>query len=122
MYSEIVKEHAVRPRNRGELSHPDFIGEANFPRCGDKVKLFLKLRDQVIEEATFTASACGPAIAAASLATTLMAGLTLEQAREVLTRELPRALHDLPASKRHAVLLVFECLVQILEQKATPNT
>lgn len=116
MYSEIVKDHALKPRNRREMPQPDFVGEGRYSRCGDKVKLYLRVRDHQIIEASFTASACGPAVAAASLATTLIPGLTLEQARLALTQELPETLKDLPASKRHAILLVFECFVQILEQ------
>lgn len=120
MYSEIVREHALHPRNRGAMEKPDLIGEGKFPRCGDKVKLYLSLSDEQIVQATFQASACAPAVAACSLATTLIVGLSLEQARQVLVTELPRLLSDLPASKRHAILLLFECLSQILEH-TKPN-
>ena len=122
MYSEVVRDHALHPRNRGAMERPHLIGEGKFPRCGDKVKLFVCLRDGLITRASFTASACAPAVAACSLATTLIVGLSLEQARQVLVTELPKLLGDLPASKRHAILLVFECLSQILEHaKSNPN-
>lgn len=117
LYSEIVKDHALNPRNRREMKEPDLLGQGKFPRCGDKVNIYLRLRGRSIVDASFTASACGPAVAAASLATTLVLGLTLEAAKIAVIRELPRVLGDLPASKRHAILIVFECLAQILDQQ-----
>jgi nitrogen fixation NifU-like protein len=116
MYSDIVKEHALHPRNRGKMESPDLVGEGKFPRCGDKVKLYLSLCEGRIARASFWAAACGPTVAAASLATTLLEGLTLGQARQALVTDLPGLLRDLPASKRHAILVVLDCLAQILEQ------
>ena len=118
MYSDLVKDHALCPRNREAMPNPDLVGEGKFPRCGDKVKIFLRLQDGKIANVSFQASACGPAVAAASLATTLIEGLTLEQARQVLVTELPHALSDLPTSKRHAIVIVLECFAQILEQSS----
>ena len=122
LYSQIVKDHALNPRNRREMKDPDLLGQGKFPRCGDKVKIYLRLQGQSIVDASFTASACGPAVAAASLATTLVLGLTLEAAKLAVISELPRVLIDLPASKRHAILIVFECIAQILEQSQTNQT
>lgn len=121
MYSEIVKDHAINPRNRREMKNPDLIGEGKYPRCGDKIKLFLRMQGESIAEASFTASSCGPAVAAASLATTLVEGLTLAEARDVLVHRLPKILLDLPLSKRHAILLVLECLAEILEHNTHKN-
>lgn len=122
MYSDIVKDHAINPRNRREMMNPDLTGEGKYPRCGDKMKLFLRLKGESIVEASFTASSCGPAVAAASLATTLVQGLTLAEARDALVHQLPQLLTDLPTSKRHAILLIFECLAEILEHNSHKKT
>jgi NifU-like protein involved in Fe-S cluster formation len=110
MYSNTIKDHAINPRNRRELNDADIIVEAKYPPCGDKLRLYLKLQNETIGVATFTASACGPAVAAASLATTLLVGRTLAEARQIGAFELQRSLGGLPPSKRHAILLVLECL------------
>ncbi len=114
MYSETIKDHAINPRNRREMANPDAVGEGKFPRCGDKVKLFFRLQGETLQEVSFTASACGPAVAAASLATTMLQGRTLAEARQLGVFELHEALGGLPVSKRHAILLVLECLVEAL--------
>lgn len=62
MYSCVVKDHALSPRNREAMSDPDRVGEGKFSRCGDKVKLFLRLHNGKITRATFQASACGHAV------------------------------------------------------------
>ena len=115
MYSETVREHAVTPRHRREMNVPDATGEAKFPRCGDKVKFYFRFQDDIIKEVSFTASACGPAIAAASIATTMLTGRTIGQARKLGVFELARVLDGLPSTKRHAILLVLECLHEALE-------
>ncbi len=114
MYSETVKDHALNPRNRREMKEPDATGEGKFPRCGDKVKFFFRFREGRIQEVTFTASACGPAIAAASLATSMLQERTIEEALKLGVFELHDALGGLPTSKRHAILLVLECLAEAL--------
>lgn len=121
MYSATVKDHALNPRNRGEMKDPDAVGEGKFPRCGDRVKLYFRIHDDIIQEVSFTASACGPAIAAASLATTMLKGRTLFGARQLGVFELNDALGGLPASKRHAILMVLECVNDALENQASPN-
>lgn len=114
MYSETVKDHASNPRNRREMLNPDAVGESKFPRCGDKLKLYFRLQDDTIQEVSFTASSCGPAVAAASLATTLLQGRSIDEARQLGAFELHDALGGLPVSKRHAILLVLECLAEAL--------
>ncbi len=121
MYSETVKDHATNPRNKREMVAPDATGESKYPRCGDKLKLFLRLRDETIQEASFTGSACGPVIAAASLVTTLLTGRTVDQARQLGVFELDKALGGLPASKRHAILMVLECLHEALGHLPKPK-
>lgn len=120
MYSQTLRDHALSPRNRREIEHPCATGEAKFPRCGDKLKLYFRFDGDLVSDVSFTGSACGPVIAAASLATTLLKGRTLEQARALGVYELHDALGGLPASKRHAILLVLECLVEALGANQNP--
>jgi nitrogen fixation NifU-like protein len=114
LYSEIVKDHAISPRNRREMEPFDRSGESRYSRCGDKLKLYFRLQDQTIVDVSFTGSACGPAVAAASLTTTLLLGRTVTEARQLSAFELHEALGGLPTSKRHAILLVLDCLTQAL--------
>ena len=122
MYSQTIKDHARNPRNRGEMSQPDAVGEGKFPRCGDKVKLYFRLDGDIVTEVSFTASACGPAVAAASLATTMITGRTVAEALKLGVFELHDALGGLPVSKRHAILLVLECLVEALSPLKTKTS
>lgn len=94
------------------MPESDRTGEGRYSRCGDKVKLFFRLQGQTIVDVSFTASACGPAVAAASLATTILPGRTVTEARQLDAFSLHDALGDLPISKRHAILLVLECLTE----------
>lgn len=117
MYSETIRDHVLNPRNRREMRDPDAVGEGKFPRCGDKVKFFFRFFEGRIQEVSFTASACAPAIAAASLATTMLQGRTREEALQLGVFELHDALGGLPTSKRHAILLVLECLNEALQHQ-----
>lgn len=110
MYSRIVWEHSQRPQNRGQIENPDAVGESFYPPCGDRMRMTFRLSEDTIEEVRFLASGCGPAVAAGSLATTMLKGLTFEQARGLSAFELDKALGGLPISKRHAILMVLECL------------
>lgn len=121
MYSTTLRDHALHPRNRREMENPDAAGESKFPRCGDKLKLYFRFDGDLVSEVSFIGSACGPVIAAASLATTMLKGRTLEQARGLGVYELHEALGGLPASKRHAILLVLECLAEALGARPNPN-
>lgn len=114
MYSETIRDHAINPRNRREMESPDAVGHAIYRRCGDKMTMYFRIQKNAIQEVTFTARSCGPAIAAASLATTLLQGLTVEEARQIDAFQLHDALGGLPVSKRHALLLVLECLSEAL--------
>ena len=114
MYSEILRDHALNPRNQRALEAPDSRGQSFYKRCGDSINLYLRIEDEIIQEATFTGKACAPAIAAASLATTLLEGLSVSEARQIDAFQLHDALGGLPLSKRHALLLILECLSEAL--------
>ena len=110
MYSQLFWEHAREPRNRRALPTASAVGEGRFPRCGDRLTLYLYITNGRIAEASFEARACAPVIAVASLATERLVGLTLDEARELPILELDRELGGLPPSKRHAYLVFLESL------------
>ena len=114
MYSATLREHALNPQNHREMEKPDATGEASYKRCRDQIKFYFRLEDGVIRDITFTGRACAPAIAAASLTTTLLQGLSVDEAREISVFQLNDALGGLPPSKRHALLLVLQCLAEAL--------
>ncbi len=121
MYSQLFWEHVRQPRNHRALSDATGVGESRYPRCGDKLTLYLNITDDRITEASFEARACAPVIAVASLGVQRIAGLTLNEARELSILELDRELGGLPPSKRHAYLLFLECLSKALEFQEPQN-
>lgn len=122
MYSATVREHALNPKNQREMTSATAVGEASYSRCRDKLTMYFQVQDGVITDASFQAKACAPVVAAASLATTLLIGLTTEQALKLTAFDLHDALGGLPVSKRHALLLVLQCLHQALQQHLKTNS
>ncbi|HIB66432.1 MAG TPA: iron-sulfur cluster assembly scaffold protein [Phycisphaerales bacterium] len=114
MYSSTVRDHATNPRNRRELEAPTAKGSATYNRCGDKLTMYFRITEDIITECTFTARGCGPVIATASLATTVLTGQTVDQAKKLSVIELHNTLGGMPVSKRHALLLVLQCLAGAL--------
>lgn len=114
MYSSIVTDHAINPRNRGVLEDANAQGSARYHRCGDKMTLYFKIEDGVIVAAQFKAFGCGPAVGAASLLTTLAIGQPVDEVKNITAFQLNEALGGLPISKRHAILMVLQCLGEAL--------
>ncbi|HIB69527.1 MAG TPA: iron-sulfur cluster assembly scaffold protein [Phycisphaerales bacterium] len=114
MYSSTLREHATNPHNRREMESPTAKGSATYNRCGDKLTMYFQITEDTITECTFTARGCGPMIAAASLASTIFTGQTVEQAKKLSIIELHNTLGGMPVSKRHALLLVLQCLAEAL--------
>ena len=114
MYSPLFWEHARHPHNQKAL--PDaLVGSARYQRCGDKLSLYLKVDDEGrITEASFQARACAPVVAVASLVTQRITGMDVETALKLSVLELDQELGGLPPSKRHAHLLLLECLQEAL--------
>lgn len=109
MYSELFWDHARNPRNRQALPGST-TGESRFQRCGDRLTLYLQIKEDVIHKAAFEARACAAVIAVASIMTSKMVGLTLDQVNSISILSIDQELGGLPASKRHAYLMVLECL------------
>jgi len=108
MYSDKVMDHFKNPRNVGEIENADGIGEVGNPVCGDIMKIFLKIDNNVITDAKFKTFGCGAAIASSSMATELVRGKTLEEAWEVSNKAVAEALEGLPPIKMHCSVLAEE--------------
>ena len=94
-------DHFRNPRNVGEIPDADGIGEVGNARCGDIMKIYLKIKDGVIEDVKFNTFGCGSAIASSSMATELIKGKPLSQALELTNKAVAEALNGLPAHKMH---------------------
>ena len=109
-YSEKVMEHFSNPRNVGEIENADGIGEAGNPKCGDIMKIYLKVRDNVIEDVKFKTFGCASAIASSSMATELIKGKTIDEAWNLTNNAVAEALDGLPPIKMHCSVLAEEAI------------
>lgn len=111
MYSEKVMEHFNHPRNVGELEEPSGVGTVGNAKCGDIMRMYLKIdENRVIQEAGFKTFGCGAAVATSSMATELVKGKTVEEALKVTNRAVMEALDGLPPVKVHCSLLAEEAI------------
>ena len=110
MYSEIVMDHFKNPRNMGEIENADGAGTAGNMKCGDIMKISLKIDDGVITDVKFKTFGCGAAVATSSMATELVKGKTVQGALEVTNKAVLEALEGLPAEKVHCSCLAEEAL------------
>ena len=109
-YSEKVMDHFSNPRNVGEIESPDGVGEAGNPKCGDIMKIFLKVKDNVIEDVKFKTFGCASAIASSSMATELIKGKTIDEAWDLTNTAVAEALDGLPPIKMHCSVLAEEAI------------
>ena len=112
-YSEKVMEHFSNPRNVGEIENADGVGEAGNPKCGDIMKIYLKVKDNVIEDVKFKTFGCASAIASSSMATELIKGKTIDEAWNLTNSAVAEALDGLPPIKMHCSVLAEEATWQI---------
>ena len=99
MYSEIVMDHFRNPRNVGHMEKPDGVGQVGNPKCGDIMKIYLKIKDDIIEDVKFETFGCGSAIASSSIATELIKGKSIHEAVELTNKAVVEALGGLPPVK-----------------------
>ena len=109
-YSEKVMDHFANPRNVGEIPDADGIGEVGNSKCGDIMKMYIKVEDNTIVDVKFKTFGCGAAIATSSMATELVKGKTIQQALEVTNKAVMEALDGLPPVKVHCSLLAEEAI------------
>jgi nitrogen fixation NifU-like protein len=110
MYSEKVMEHFRNPRNVGEMDDADGVGEVGNASCGDIMKIYLKVKDDVIEDVKFQTFGCGSAIATSSMVTEMVMGKTLAEAEDVSNTAVAEALDGLPPMKMHCSNLAADAL------------
>jgi nitrogen fixation NifU-like protein len=110
LYSEKVMDHFEHPRNVGEIIDADAVGQVGNPRCGDIMKMYLKIEDGVIVDAKFKTFGCGSAIATSSMATELIRGKRVEEALSLTNAAVAEALDGLPAYKMHCSVLAEEAI------------
>lgn len=110
LYSEKVMDHFTNPRNVGIMEDADGIGEVGNVKCGDIMKIFLKINDDTIEDVKFSTFGCGSAIASSSIATEMIKGKPLSQALELTNKAVVEALDGLPPHKVHCSVLAEEAV------------
>ena len=110
MYSEKVMDHFKNPRNVGEIENADGVGEVGNATCGDIMKIYLKVKNDVIEDVKFQTFGCGSAIATSSIVTEMVMGKTLEEAEAVTNKAVAEALDGLPPTKMHCSNLAADAL------------
>ena len=110
LYTETVMDHFTQPRNVGEIPDADGVGEVGNAKCGDIMKMYLKIKDDRIEDAKFETFGCGSAIASSSMATELIKGKTVDEALAVTNKQVVDALGGLPAYKLHCSVLAEESI------------
>lgn len=110
MYNQIVIDHFMHPHNVGEMPDADGVGEAGNPICGDMMKLYIKIKDDVIVDIKFQTFGCGAAIASSSMLTDIAKGITIEEAEKLTRQQIVDALGELPANKIHCSILAVDAL------------
>ncbi|HBC31308.1 MAG TPA: Fe-S cluster assembly scaffold protein NifU [Clostridiales bacterium] len=122
MYSEKVMDHFRNPRNVGEIEDADGIGEVGNPKCGDIMKIYLKINDdEIIEDVKFETFGCGSAIASSSMATELIKGKNINDAVELSNKAVIEALGGLPPVKVHCSVLAEQAVKSALYDYAQKN-
>ena len=109
-YSEKVMDHFMNPRNVGEIEDASGVGTVGNAKCGDIMKVYLKIEDGIIKDAKFKTFGCGAAVATSSMATEMVKGKSIQEAMEVTNKAVMEALDGLPPVKVHCSLLAEEAI------------
>ena len=110
LYSEKVMDHFTNPRNVGKIDDADGVGEVGNAKCGDIMKIYLKIDNDIITDVKFETFGCGSAIASSSMATELIKGKPLSEALTLTNKAVTEALDGLPAHKMHCSVLAEEAI------------
>lgn len=121
MYSKKVMENFMNPQNVGEIDDASGIGEVGNAKCGDIMKVYLKIEDGIIKDAKFKTFGCGAAIATSSMATQMIIGKTVQEALELTNKAVVEALDGLPPIKLHCSVLAEEAVHAALWDYAKKN-
>ena len=120
-YSAKVMDHFLNPRNVGELPEADGVGEVGNAKCGDIMKIYLKIQDEMIQDVKFNTFGCGAAIATSSMATELIKGKRVEEAMKLSNKAVVEALDGLPPVKVHCSVLAEEAVRAAVQDYYTRN-
>ena len=115
MYSEKVMDHFSNPRNVGEIPDANGVGTVGNAKCGDIMKMYLKVENGIIQDVKFKTFGCGAAIATSSMATEMVKGKTLKEALQLTNKAVAEALDGLPPVKIHCSLLAEEAIHAAVE-------
>ena len=121
LYSEKVMDHFRNPRNVGVIEDADGVGEVGNAKCGDIMKMYLKIEDDIIQDVKFETFGCGSAIASSSMATELIKGKPVAEAMELTNKAVAEALDGLPAYKMHCSVLAEEAIHVALDDYHSRN-
>jgi len=120
-YSQKVMDHFMNPRNVGEIENADGVGTVGNPVCGDIMKMYLKIENNVIKDAKFKTFGCGAAVATSSMATELIIGKTLEEALDITNSTVAEALDGLPPVKMHCSNLAQQAVKAAIDDYTKKN-
>ena len=121
LYTDIVMDHFMNPRNVGSIENADAVGEVGNAKCGDIMKMYLKIKDNKIEDVKFETFGCGSAIASSSMATEMIKGKSIHEALELTNKAVAEALDGLPAHKMHCSVLAEEAIKNALKDYFDKN-
>ena len=115
MYNEKVNDHFINPRNMGEIENADAVGTVGNAKCGDIMRIYLEVKDNIIEDIKFKTFGCAAAISTSSMATELVKGKTLEEASKLTNKEVLEALGELPGNKIHCSVLAEQAIKEAIK-------
>lgn len=115
LYSEKVMDHFMNPRNVGKIEDADGVGEVGNAKCGDIMKIYIKVNDGIITDVKFNTFGCGSAISSSSMATEMIKGKPVSEALELTNKAVAEALDGLPAHKLHCSVLAEEAIKAAIE-------
>lgn len=121
IYTDKVMDHFQNPRNVGEIEDANGIGEVGNAKCGDIMKIYLKVEDNIIKDVKFKTFGCGSAIASSSMATEMIKGKTIDEAWELSNKAVAEALDGLPPVKMHCSVLAEEAIHKAINDYREKN-
>ena len=121
LYSEVVMDHFMHPRNVGVIENADGVGEVGNAKCGDIMKIYLKIENDIIVDVKFETFGCGSAIASSSMATEMIKGKSIREAMQLTNKAVAEALDGLPLHKMHCSVLAEEAIKGALKDYFDKN-
>ena len=121
LYSEVVMDHFMNPRNVGTIENASGVGEVGNAKCGDIMKIYLQIENDILVDVKFETFGCGSAIASSSMATEMIKGKSIHEALELTNKAVAEALDGLPAHKMHCSVLAEEAIKKALQDYFEKN-